>query len=916
MLCLYLIMFQGYHTIMKLVPDASSCFLILKKEKISLVVSALIAGSTITFASPIGGQVTTGSAVINQNGLVTTINQSTNKASINWESFNIGTHETVNFVQPNASSITLNRVIGMTNSLIEGVMNAKGQVFLINPNGVIFAHGSSINVGGLVASTLNITDANFQSGNYIFEGSNQNGILNMGTITANDGGYVSLIGKTVQNEGIIAATLGNVQLAGGDKISLNINGNSLIKLTIDQGTLNALVENKGLIKADGGQVYLSTQSLNAILDGMVNNTGVIEAQTLNDVTGKVVLYAHGGTANIGGTITAKDGFVETSGDKVKIDDHFIIKANEWLIDPVDFIVSATGGDITGTALSNNLTGTSVTIQSSSGNSGTNGDIFINDAVTWNSGKTLTLNAYHNIYINSAITANNSGKVALYYGQGALATGNTATYIINAPINLSAGQNFDTKLGSNGVVTNWTVITDLGNEGSTTRTDLQGISGALAGNFVLGANIDASTTSSWNSGAGFQPLGNNASTPFTGKFDGLGHTISNLAVNQSTFNFDSVFGYTQGSLIRNIGLAFSDELNTLIANRWSAGEWGSYDPFINGWHPSQITFNNGTMTLTLADIGNVLTSGIYLTNQTYHYGSYGIKLRASNTPGTITGFFTYTGPSEGTVHDEIDVEIKGDDPTKMQVNYWTNNVEHPTIINLGFDASATTHTYTFRWNADKIEWYVDGAKIHTETGSRGALPTTPGKIMINVWGSMNAAPWSSDFNSANTPVSIDIDQIQFSTYLTQNTLVANDTTSPTPSTSELTSVPVQHATAVITTIVNSTAVIPPVVPVLVPHEQSQEQNTALIQHIMPYQGEGDTGTYNLVGMTEGAIPLQTVSMEELKKASPNIQEIRIPLSINDNITLVNGGVNLPKGVSQEFYIIEDHNIAKNSSSETK
>lgn len=337
---------------MKYTPDFSSRFRILKGGKISLVVSALLAGSTMSFAAPVGGSVTSGSATINQNGSVTTINQSTNKASINWQDFSIGKSETVNFVQPSSQSVTLNRVIGASQSLIEGAMNANGQVFLLNPNGVLFANGSQINVGGLVASTLNITDANFQAGNYVFEGNSKNSIINMGTITANNG-YVALMGKHVANEGTIIATMGNVQMASGEKISLNLNGNSLVKLTIDQGTVDALVENKGLIKADGGQVYLTTQALNTILDGMVNNTGIIEAQTLNDVKGSVVLYAHGGTANIGGVIDASapnggnGGFIETSGKVVNIDSSAKItagstygKGGEWLIDPSNITISA------------------------------------------------------------------------------------------------------------------------------------------------------------------------------------------------------------------------------------------------------------------------------------------------------------------------------------------------------------------------------------------------------------------------------------------------------------------------------------------------------------------------------------------------------------------------------------------------
>ncbi len=415
---------------MKYTPDFCSRFRILKGGKISLVVSALVAGSTMTFASPTGGQVTSGSAAIAQNGSITTINQSSNKASINWNSFSIAPSETVNFVQPSSSSVTLNRVIGTTQSLIQGAMNANGQVFLLNPNGVLFANGSQINVGGLVASTLNITDENFQSGNYLFEGNSQNSIINMGTITANNG-YVAMMGKTVQNEGTIVATMGNVQMASGEKISLNLNGNSLVKLTIDQGTLNALVENKGLIQADGGQVYLTTQALNTILDGMVNNTGVIEAQSLNNVDGKVVLYAHGGTTTVSGTLDATGGFIETSGNKLGVAEGTVIKAKKWLIDPVDIVIDPAGGaDLGGSSIRGATINTALNAGTSVTLSATN-DITLYDVIDKSSGgdATLELIAGHDIVFGFT-PANPDAQTLATYGK-ILQTGNpTGNLLVN------------------------------------------------------------------------------------------------------------------------------------------------------------------------------------------------------------------------------------------------------------------------------------------------------------------------------------------------------------------------------------------------------------------------------------------------------------------------------------------------------
>jgi filamentous hemagglutinin family protein len=568
---------------MKRLIDYSSRFRILKGGKISLVVSAFLA-STSLMAAPSGGSVTTGSATITQNGSITNIDQSTNKASINWQSFNIGSNETVNFNQPSSSSITLNRVVGATSSLIQGAMNANGQVFLVNPNGVLFANGSQVNVAGLVATTKNITDEDFQNGNYNFDGDSTASILNQGTINATNG-YVALLGKTVSNEGTITATLGNVQLAGGKRFSLQIDGNSLVNLTIDEAQLNSLVENKGAIIADGGKVHLTTQAVNDILDGMVNNTGVIEANSLStNENGEVILFAHGGTANIDGTLKAD--FVETSGKIVKIAESTTVDTDggEWLIDPVDFTIAAAGGDMTGATLSSNLGSNSVTIQSTSGASGTDGDINVNDAITWTSGNTLTLNSQGDININENIDASggSGGKLVLEYGQGAVANSNTASYniLLGKTVSLQAGQNFDTKLGSDGSTINWEVITSLGSAGDESSA---GISGNISlqnltntsnvlGYFVLGSNIDATDTANWNSGAGFVPIGyandqygfvngNYAlieNRNFKGSFDGLGHTISDLTASNN--GYAGLFGlveFNAGNSIKNLILSNVD-----------------------------------------------------------------------------------------------------------------------------------------------------------------------------------------------------------------------------------------------------------------------------------------------------------------------------------------------------------------------
>ena len=212
-------------------------------------------------------------------------------------------------------------------------------------------------------------------------------------------------------------------------------------------------------------------------------------------------------------------------------------------------------------------------------------------------------------------------------------------------------------------------------------------------------------------------------------------------------------------------SFDDELTFFDATRWHAANWNNGGYFINGWHPSQIAFPNGSMGITLqADAagltGMPAVSGEYRTNATYQYGLYKARLMPAAMPGTISALFTYAGPDSGSPHDEIDIEFKGNDLTKMQVNYWTNNVEHPTVISLGFNAGAAYHDYAFRWTPSGIEWFVDDRLVHSENGSRGPLPVTAGRIMLNHWGTINASPWSSDYLVSSVPSVMRVERVSF------------------------------------------------------------------------------------------------------------------------------------------------------------
>jgi len=174
-----------------------------------LVTIAFIMLPAKGFSLPEGGTVVDGSATITQPDAQTmNINQSSDRAIIEYNSFSIGEPETVQFFQPNSGSIALNRVIGVDPSSILGKLLANGRIFLINPNGIIFGAGSKVDTAGMVASTLDIVNSDFLAGRYIFFGPGGS-VVNHGLISA-PGGYVSLLGSTIENNGIIEADLGSV----------------------------------------------------------------------------------------------------------------------------------------------------------------------------------------------------------------------------------------------------------------------------------------------------------------------------------------------------------------------------------------------------------------------------------------------------------------------------------------------------------------------------------------------------------------------------------------------------------------------------------------------------------------------------------------------------------------------------------
>jgi filamentous hemagglutinin family protein len=494
-----------------------------RKAAAAALMALLAPGQALLAQSgPQGAVVTSGVATVAQSGNVTNVNQATERASINWQSFSVKAGEAVNFNQPGASSVTLNRVVGGERSVIEGALRADGQVFLLNSNGVLIAKGATVNAGGFVAGALDLADADFAAGRYVFKGKG-GAVVNEGAVEAREGGYVAFLGGSVSNRGVVTATKGTVAMASGDKIRLDFGGGgSLLGVAVDEGALDALVENRGAVVADGGRVYLTAKAASDLVTAQVNMTGSVQARTVGDLKGRIELYADGGEANVSGTLDASapgggdGGFVETSGDRVAVADGAVIDTHaargadgEWLIDPDGFTIGATAndGDVSAATLNANLANGNVTIASTQG-SGGDGDINVNGAVSW-SKNTLTLNATNNVYVNNVMTATGTAGLTANYGTGYNADETpkglyTALGDGNARIDFTGTGAL--KLGGE----TYTVIN--------TASQLAAARSNPAGRYALGSNINLSGT--WTTA-----LDNGGTSGFTGKFNGLGHQIS-------------------------------------------------------------------------------------------------------------------------------------------------------------------------------------------------------------------------------------------------------------------------------------------------------------------------------------------------------------------------------------------------------
>lgn len=259
-----------------------------RKLYVAMLAASQLMGAGQVMAAPEGGVVVGGAGTIDQSGAETTIHQSTERMAIDWKSFDVQSNERVQFIQPKSTSIALNRVVSNKGSEILGRIDANGQVFLINPNGVVFGKDSQVNVGGMLASGLSIDPQDFMNGEFTLnsiEGSDGK-VINSGIINASTGGSVTLIGQQVKNEGLISANLGSVALAAGKEAVVTFDKAGLIGVKVTKEVLqnelgvDAAVINSGDINAQGGRILISASVSQDIFSDAVNNGGMNKASSV------------------------------------------------------------------------------------------------------------------------------------------------------------------------------------------------------------------------------------------------------------------------------------------------------------------------------------------------------------------------------------------------------------------------------------------------------------------------------------------------------------------------------------------------------------------------------------------------------------------------------------------------------------
>ena len=623
---------------------------------------------------PTGGTVTSGTATIGQSGNDMTINQSTRGAIIDWGSFSIGTGYGVTFNQP-TDGVTLNRVIGFgygpSASSIDGSLTSNGTVFLINTAGITIGGGATINVGGLIASTINMSNADFNAGlassNYAFSGGSTADVTNYANFTVAAGGTVAFLGQNVSNYGDVSTPGGTVAFGAANAATITLDpfGDGLTQLTINQGAAageGSIRNYYNTTSADGGQILMRAANANGTAS--VANAGTLRAQSTASRAGRIELTTTGGTVLVGAFPDGfEPGYIDVSGGP--------LAGGSVLISGTSVALLGDGTDFSGIDASGGAGGGSVDIQAS-------------NAVVLYEGTAINANAQAgpggSISVNAGVALAAFGSLS---ARGGSAGGNIAT---------SSGGTFDIRglqvdAGSNGAAGVWTLwapnldviaggaagtvaTTALGEEvqdgdinyalnTGTSVTLRAGVAPADAGDIYFGDGVDIFYDD------GTVPLAFRADAQgsiFGANFSiGTNAAALSMAFNADANNFNNGFGgisFTGATLESGGGnILFygqSDQTNGMASN---------YDTGVELIDTSIVTAGGNVLirgASTGADASND-DAGVALNNTTIDAGSGGVSIYGTGagvTSGVILGFSDIDAGPGGVLIDGQSINADG------------------------------------------------------------------------------------------------------------------------------------------------------------------------------------------------------------------------------------------------------------------
>ncbi|ABE36993.1 hypothetical protein DR64_8673 [Paraburkholderia xenovorans LB400] len=511
---------------------------------------------------PRGGQFVAGSGAISASASTLTINQSTGRGVINWDSFSIGNNNRVIFA--NGNGATLNRVTGGAPSAILGTLTASGSVYLINPQGIVVGpRGVVATNGRFVASTLDADSTAFMDGQpLVLTGNSAAGVVNLGKISSSDGDVFLIARQAVVNEGTIGAPTGTAELAVAQQVLLQDSASD--KQVFVQAGTGGTLTNLGRIQA----AQISLQAVDGNIYALAANHEALRATGTATRNGHVWLVAGHGHVQPGGVIDAPGGTVSMNAGRLTFPaGGTTVNASQWDISTPGITIDRAAAQ----AISRSLDGgTSVSVRTTganghSGHSGSSGDLAVDWSINWRGAAALSLAAYRTLTVSSTTTISNqgSGKLALRADAASLDNAGSvanqgvidwsrSTGIVNVLYDMSGTYSAGTLVGNPA----WTPASASGQVAQITAyklvnnvTDLDNIRQDLGGNYALGTDIDAT-------GHTFTPIGNHT-TPFTGQFDGMWHTVSNATIKIDDFTKDhsaGLFGVVgPAGVLRDVGI---------------------------------------------------------------------------------------------------------------------------------------------------------------------------------------------------------------------------------------------------------------------------------------------------------------------------------------------------------------------------